>query len=120
MTLTLTRTSQNPAAVIGSLQIDGVPFCHTLEDPDDIFPAGTYEGCISYSPKFKRNLPELLNVPGRSYIRIHSGNDEGDTEGCILVGFKHDESRIWESRLAETALMKKLPSKFTIQVTNAI
>ena len=49
-------------------------------------PAGRYRMVISLSPKFKRNLIEILNVLGFSGIRWHSGNTEDETDGCLLVG----------------------------------
>lgn len=120
MKLLLTRQQRNPAAVIGSLETDGKLFhCWTLEDPADIFPAGIYTCAITYSPRFKQYLPELLNVPGRTKIRIHSGNDKDDTEGCILTGYEHDEARIWESRAALADLLKLLPERFTLTVRDA-
>lgn len=48
-------------------------------------PAGRYEVKLSYSPRFKRELPEVLNVPGFVGIRIHGGNAHINTEGCLLV-----------------------------------
>ncbi len=70
--------------------------CNTLEDcvrPDSIkipgqtaIPAGEYKLILDYSEKFKKIMPHILDVPGFSGIRIHSGNTEADTEGCILVG----------------------------------
>jgi len=49
-------------------------------------PNGTYTVVLSYSNRFKRILPELLNVPHFLGIRIHSGNSSKDTEGCLLLG----------------------------------
>jgi hypothetical protein len=49
-------------------------------------PAGTYLLDYNFSPHFGRKMPEVLGVPNFSGIRIHWGNDEYDTDGCILVG----------------------------------
>lgn len=48
-------------------------------------PAGRYEVRLTHSPRFKRVLPEILNVPGFAGIRIHGGNAHINTEGCILI-----------------------------------
>lgn len=53
-------------------------------------PAGRYQCIITWSPKFKRNMPELLGVPGYEKIRIHQGNDATNSEGCLLVGKGYD------------------------------
>ena len=49
-------------------------------------PEGRYPLVVAYSPKFRRWLPTLVGVPGFKGIRIHTGNTENDTRGCILVG----------------------------------
>lgn len=93
----------------GETALDG----YTLERPDNgnqklgRIPAGTYDGEVSHSPKFKRDLLEVMNVSGRSRILFHAGNDPGDTEGCILVGQGRDEktNRITTSKAAEKELM---------------
>jgi hypothetical protein len=91
--------------IIGDLFINDEMFCHTLEDelrPDGVkvygktaIPAGTYKVLITYSPKFKKKLPILCNVPNFKYIRIHNGVHSGHSEGCILVGHETDNNKIW-------------------------
>jgi len=49
-------------------------------------PAGSYKMRISKSPKFGRLLPEILDVPGFSGIRIHKGNTAADSSGCLIIG----------------------------------
>ena len=31
-------------------------------------------------------MPLIMDIPGRSEIEIHWGNDPANTDGCILVG----------------------------------
>jgi hypothetical protein len=73
-------------------------FCLSLEDVvresgvkvpgRTAIPAGLYEIKLEDSPKFGKDTPTLQNVPDFDCIRIHGGNTEQDTEGCILVGFQ--------------------------------
>ena len=86
----LIRRSKVGNAVKGQIYLrrwvgDGVQF-NSLENADYIIPAGTYEVRNTYSPKFRKDLPLLIGVPGRDGIRIHTGNKPEHSLGCILVG----------------------------------
>ncbi len=48
-------------------------------------PTGKYEIVLSMSNRFKKLLPELLNVPNFTGVRMHGGNTSDDTEGCIIL-----------------------------------
>ena len=71
-------------------------------------PNGTYTVVLSYSNRFKRILPELLNVPHFLGIRIHSGNSSKDTEGCIILGTKSKGDWVTASRVAFNKVYKLL------------
>ena len=94
MKLELTRVFIGEDYTIGHLSVDGQHFCDTLEDipravkiPDQTcIPTGTYKIEINYSNRFKKNMPQIMNVPGFEGIRIHPGNNSGDTSGCVLIG----------------------------------
>ena len=60
----------------------------TLENADFIIPPGTYPLKRTWSPKFKKLLPEICEVPRRSGIRIHSGSKPEHSHGCILLSFE--------------------------------
>lgn len=96
MKLVLSRKEYGDTSTLGDLYVDGEWESVTLEDaiqPNDVkipgqtcIPDGTYTVVITPSPKFKRDLPLLVNVPGFDGIRIHPGNTPDDTAGCLLVG----------------------------------
>ena len=71
-------------------------------------PNGTYTVVLSYSNRFKRVLPELLDVPHFLGIRIHSGNSSKDTEGCIILGTKSKGDWVTASRVAFNKVYKLL------------
>ncbi|MDR0227593.1 MAG: DUF5675 family protein [Flavobacteriaceae bacterium] len=74
----------------GILQVDGKTLCYTIELPwiankrqISCIPEGTYKVQKRFSPKFKHHF-ELVDVPHRSYILIHTANDaQKELRGCI-------------------------------------
>lgn len=120
MLIEVKRFEFGPTYTVGKLFIDGIYECYTLEDvvrPKDqdkvygvtAIPEGTYKLAITYSPKYKKDLPYVRDVPGFEGIRIHSGNTSVDTDGCILVGkFWEGGDKIIQSRLAFGSLFDKL------------
>ena len=129
--LTLTRNVFGEEATLGGLDLDGAPFCYTLEDqvrvdPDPstpqneakvygktAIPAGRYKVDFTYSPKFNKIMLAVLDVPGFTGIRIHSGNDADDTLGCILVGAYIDSpTRIHGGSVVLPVLQRKVQEAF--------
>lgn len=120
MELLLQRRPTDKRTTLGELAINGVPFCKTLEDVvrevagqptecwkvtgETAIPQGRYELELVNSGRFGPDTLGLKDVPGFDVIRIHSGNDDADTEGCILVGERvvadDDGGNIAESRAA--------------------
>lgn len=115
---TLTRDDLQPNRALGKLYIDNQFECFTLEDTvrergvkiagQTAIPTGRYEIIITLSPRFKRELPRLVNVPNFEGILIHNGNHEGHTEGCILVGTTRTKTGVWNSGVAMNKLLLKL------------
>lgn len=124
--LLIIRKYRKADYTIGQLYVNGQFKCNTLEDTDrrlyqgqpiaDIarikvkkqtaIPTGTYRLQVSESPKFKRELIEVLDVPGFSGIRIHRGNTAADSEGCILPGVNNAVGRVSDSTKYELELTK--------------
>lgn len=113
--LTIERRWFKHTYCIGRLSVEGIELCDTLEDKDreltkemgsakvylkkvygsTAIPTGRYEVKLSVSPKFKTRswaarygglVPEVLDVPGFSGIRLHPGSNCSETYGCPLVG----------------------------------
>mgnify|MGYP000294903977 FL=1 len=123
MELILTRTLKEKDYTEGRIEIDGTPFCDTLEPTwRDIgwgrpgrkvagrtaIPEGRYPVVITRSPKFGEWLPILLHVPLFEGIRIHAGNTVSDTAGCILVGCRRKPGLLLDSRLWVHRLKRKI------------
>lgn len=116
MLMQLTRKCFTDKSTIGELAVDGEFECYTLEDVvreekikgETAVPVGTYEIAITFSNKFKKYLPLLMNVPNFEGVRIHPGNRPEDTEGCILVGQTKDDDFVGHSVAAFEKLFPKI------------
>ncbi len=141
MKLLLKRKFKGETYTIGDLLIDGKFFCNTLEDKVRILPllchetaqgracqckekvyaqtaipAGTYKITMKHSPKFKRVLPYLHDVPHFLGILIHSGTTEVDSAGCLIVGKNTVKGKVLESRATSDALNKILSKEKEITI----
>lgn len=87
---------------------DGKKYCNSLEDEDrgltsdmsvdevlevknkhkgqTAIPRGRYKVTITYSPRFKKDMPLLNAVKGFTGIRLHPLNNADGSEGCIGFG----------------------------------
>lgn len=118
MKIKVDRIYKGESYTIGRMYLNGEYFCDTLEDAirpvkipnETAIPAGTYKVEVTYSPRFKRNLPLLVDVPNYTGIRIHNGSNKDHTSGCILVGFNTAKGKLTDSRKTSDQLTEKLKS----------
>lgn len=134
MKLKLERLYLKSTYTIGKLYIDNKYFCDTIEDKvrdlnkdgdlndlgetkvygETAIPYGTYEVEVTYSPKFKRELPLIKNVPHFEGIRIHKGNYAKDSSGCVITGENKIKGGVINSTPYEikiTSLIKEAQNK---------
>ena len=137
MKLLLRRLYRKDTYIIGKLYIDGEYFCDVVEDRDrgltqdmplseimkikvkheTAIPYGTYKVVLSYSPKFKRILPAVLNVPGFEGIRIHNGRDRNSSSGCLIVGKNTIKGGVTNSKEYMEKLIDILKKAKTIEIS---
>jgi hypothetical protein len=130
MKLTLKRIALKETYTIGKLYIGGCYFCDTIEDQvrdfgvngegkiksETAIPYGSYSVILNYSNRFQQIMPLLVNVPFFEGIRIHSGNSDKDTSGCILVGFNREIGKVVESKKTYELLMNLLRNQANINI----
>ncbi|MCQ2317836.1 MAG: DUF5675 family protein [Bacteroidales bacterium] len=126
MKMLLKRRFLGDNYTIGTLYIDGIRFCDTLEDKnrdvnkngkfdkgekkvqgETCIPYGTYKVTLNLSPRFKRPLPRLMDVPDFDGVLIHRGNTAKDTQGCILVGENKVKGKVINSTPYEVELVRR-------------
>lgn len=114
---------------IGRFLVEDRVICNTLEDKvrelydinhdgdyDDseegklygetAIPCGRYKLTVSYSPKLKRRLPLINDVPGFTGIRIHKLVSAKGTEGCVGVGENTSKGKLSNGRYYETLIIQ--------------
>jgi hypothetical protein len=142
MKLFLKRIHFGETFTVGQLYEDSgfslAPICYTLEDKfrevdgqpvsqwkvqnETAIPRGVYNVAITFSNRFQSKLPQLMDVDGFTGVRIHTGNNSSNTEGCILVGMTWDGHSDWigSSKVAMSSLMPLIEnstSPVIIQIT---
>lgn len=135
MKITIIRTNYTTNETSGTMLLDGDFFGYTLEDTvrfspkikhKTAIPPGLYRVTVSYSPRFKRNMPQILQVPGFTGVRIHGGNTHKNTSGCPLVAKNRqidgDGIKIWGSleRKLTTELQKTHNAAHYIEIINTL
>lgn len=126
MELFLRRKPSSQESTIGRLYIGDTFECFILEDVireiigepvekwkvygKTAIPAGRYEIIIDMSDRFKVLMMKLLNVPGFTGVRIHSGNKAIHTDGCLITGSSFGKDVVYESKKALQALFDKVNS----------
>lgn len=145
MKLMLKRKFLGDKYTIGDLFTDGKFFCNTIEDTvrelpvtclytskgesckckgkvyaQTAIPAGTYKVTMEYSPRFKRKLPLLHNVPHFIGILIHSGTTAVDSAGCLIIGNNTIKGKVTESRATSDKLNAIISKEkhITIEIIN--
>ena len=118
MRVKLKRIAFKDEYTIGKVYINDRYFCDALEDKDrglydwqsveyilekkikhkTAIPYGMYKLLWSYSPKYKRMMPEIMGVKGFSGIRVHSGNTAEHSSGCVLLGYNKKVGMVLDSR----------------------
>lgn len=107
--------------------------CDTLEDKfrgnnlknkkvygETCIPEGLYSVKMTYSAKFKKELPEILDVPYFEGVRIHSGNVPEHSLGCILCGENKLVGKVINSTIKtnEVISLIKLADECNITIRN--
>lgn len=141
MKIKVKRSFKGATYTIGKLYIDGQYYCDTIEDvvrdlppqcpntpkgvqcrckekvyAETAIPEGTYKVTMEHSPRFKKTLPYLHNVPHFLGILIHSGNDAGHSSGCLIVGKNKVKGKVLESRATLDALISRIKGEKNITI----
>lgn len=128
--LHLKRIYTGDTYTVGHLYINDKYFCDTMEDKvrdltkekkvygETAIPSGIYKVIINKSPKFKRLLPRLIDVPYFDSILIHRGNSAAkDSAGCILLGENKIKGKVINSTNYELKLVELLKNEKNIKIT---
>ena len=137
MKLTVVRTQMGKDATNGILLIDGMFECYTLEDQyqavkvmhETCIPEGEYEIKFRkvggfherYSKRYQNahyGMLWLQDVPGFTYILIHSGNTDQHTSGCLIVGETQQDLEVSKDGFvgSSTVAYKKMYAKVAGQL----
>ena len=126
--LEVLRYSDNGDSTLSLLFVDGVFFCHGLEDehraqkvagetriPNGLYEVKFREAESGLTLKYRAKHPwftyhlEVQDVPNFTYVYIHIGNTEKHTDACYLVGNEANNNQVNKAFLGKsTAAYKRL------------
>jgi hypothetical protein len=122
----LNSTLEN--GTFGRLYCNNKILCNTIEPPDlenipniSNIPVGIYKLKKHFWNKKKSFVTILENVPNRSGILIHSGQNKDDTQGCIIPFIEENKKRnskeiaIQINKLIFFAITKNLQPEIEVQ-----
>jgi hypothetical protein len=122
------RDVRSMNSTLSKVYVDAVFECFALEDVDrglksempldeiafrklrgaTCIPEGKYKCIVTFSNRFQRDLPLLVNVPGFEGIRIHPGNTAENTDGCLLPGEARTKDFVSNSVMTFNRLFEKI------------
>ena len=95
------RPTKGEAFTPGRMYVNGLSIGYTCEDEDrrlesvgidgkqygrTAISRGMYRLEVTFSQRFQKELPAVVDVPAFTGIRVHGGNRAEDSLGCILLG----------------------------------
>jgi hypothetical protein len=103
MKIDIFRFLETDRSITDRVLVDGEQFCFALEPSrlhpvhagHPCIPCGVFKVKLTMSPHFGYVTPELLDVPGRTNIRWHKGNEPKDSLGCTCVGESYGPQPDW-------------------------
>lgn len=116
MILRIVGTDYYDNCIIGNFFINDFWLCYSLEDKlrkkkiygKTAIPNGEYKVVLDHSYKYNRVMPHILDVPNFKGVRIHKGNTEKDTEGCVLLGAHKGEGYIYNCSRVYNKLVEQM------------
>lgn len=121
------RFAYTPFGVFGEISAGSFK-CYCVERPwinnepsVSCIPCGEYAIQLGRYNRGGYKAYEIMNVPGRSLIKIHKGNTMDDLMGCVApgmsLGFVGGKWAVINSRDAFARLMKEASGDTTINIT---
>ena len=131
----LIRTARPSNATQGVLVKDEEIFCLTMEKAwrdnksnVSCIPAGVYKCEMTPSSMDSDgDAYQVLDVPNRTSVKIHAGNEQGDSQGCILLGSATELGKVdgkafqFQSKKAVRAFEKAMNKKpFVLEIVEVV
>ena len=110
MRIDVWRKYETNKSITGEIHVDDQEECFSLEPARQnpvnpghpcVAAGGPYKVILTHSPHLGYICPEVLDVPNRTDIRVHKGNEPKNTLGCTLIGSSIGPQKDWVSNSTE-------------------